>query len=98
VYIPLSVRCWVDAQRSALALVTNLPITIRFKKSHLKTDLTLIDYLEYQVTYFANGASSVLDPKLLITYPDFQPGQSNTSQYYDTATMLDPGEGYNILK
>ncbi|MCX6216507.1 hypothetical protein [Spirosoma sp.] len=99
-YAVLTVKTWVDAAKSAPALVTNLPINIRFQRSHLDTrggtngNDRLVDYLEYVKTYMANGSTTVLETAFLGQYID--PLDRNY-RYYNYDFALDPGEGYKIL-
>jgi hypothetical protein len=90
-YTVLSVKFWSDKAKTQPAIVTNLPINLRFKKSHLNTSGAVLDYLEYGQTYQGNGVSTVLETAFLFNY------RETATQYYNSIISIDPGEGYSIL-
>lgn len=99
-HVVLTVTTWVDQAKTNPALVTNLPINIRFKRTHYDThpddagNTQIVDYLEYVQTYLANGASTVLETAFLGNYPD---SLDSHYRYYTFDMDLDVGEGYKII-
>lgn len=98
--VVLTVKTWVDAQKSSPALVTGLRVNLRFQRSHYDThpdaagNEQLLDYLEYVEAYPVNGAVTVLETAFVGSYQD---PQDIHYKYYTHNINLDPGEGYQIL-
>lgn len=96
----LTVKMWADANRSQPAIVTNLPVAVRVKRTYRTIAGTVYGppptpYLEFLNTYLANGATTLVEPKFLI---DQYLLTNTTADNYAQTASLDPGEGYTILK
>ncbi|GAB4042162.1 hypothetical protein [Spirosoma litoris] len=92
----LSVTCWQDQAKTTPALVTNLPVVIRQKKTW--TNATS-PYQETPVTYLANGAQTVLESALLVyeSTPGGPAVGTATPTEFTLVVSLDPSDGYLIL-
>ncbi|MBD2700156.1 hypothetical protein IC229_05885 [Spirosoma sp. BT702] len=92
----LTIKAWTTATRTQAIPVTNLPVTIRLKKTYNSTTNDPPQpYKEYVLQYLANGSVSVIEPALL-TFRLFQK-TGQPEDYYDQTAALDPGDGYNII-
>lgn len=101
-YRSLTVKCWADAARSQVAIVSNLAINIRNKWRHEKPSNVAIgpivlDYNEFVTTYYATGTTAVLESNLLTNYVIRDSNGESLNEYKYNTLSLDPGDDYLII-
>ncbi len=89
----ITVRCWQNAQKSAPAIVTNLPVTLRqYMPGRAGTPTQ-----ESVTTYLVNGSSTLVENNFLAVV-NVITEQPLVINIFDRTVQLDPGEGYLILR